>query len=78
MQRAGNKLEDVGYVIGKHGEGTWSDNGKRLIKFCTENNSIIANTIFPHKKICMYTRVEPSKNENSETDYAIIRKESRK
>jgi len=33
----GNKLDETIYHC-KHGEDIWSDNGKRLIYFCTENN----------------------------------------
>jgi len=43
------------YITDKQGEDIWSDNGNRLIYFCTENNWIVANTIFLCKKIYMYT-----------------------
>lgn len=38
------------HVIGKHGENSLNDNGRRLIEFCIDND-IIINTFYGHKVI---------------------------
>uniref|UniRef100_A0A146KQ35 RNA-directed DNA polymerase from mobile element jockey n=1 Tax=Lygus hesperus TaxID=30085 RepID=A0A146KQ35_LYGHE len=67
---------DVSYreVIGKHGEPTRNNNGKRLLQFCQANSLIITNTKFPHRDIHKFTRVEPSRNERSIIDYIMVKK----
>ncbi|MGR0243397.1 hypothetical protein ACUWC2_28260, partial [Klebsiella pneumoniae] len=43
----------IGYgTIGKYGgESTKNENGQRLIDFCVDNNLIIGNSFYPHKKV---------------------------
>ena len=40
------KSQEISGVTGKFGLGVQSEAGQRLIKFCQENNLIIANTLF--------------------------------
>ena len=37
-------------VTGKFGLGVWNEAGQRLIEFCQENASVIANTLFQQHK----------------------------
>ena len=41
--------------MGKNGEATLNNNGRKLIDFCTFNNLKIMNTFFKHKEIHKFT-----------------------
>ena len=61
--RVGKNLEEWDGVIGKTGEEVLNNNGERLLNLCLMNNLVILNTIFIHRDIHKYTRVEPRKGE---------------
>ena len=63
--RVSNAVTDYENVLGPHGDPERNANGKRILQFCLANNVKILNTMFPHKRIHMYTREEPNRNENS-------------
>ena len=46
-------------VMGKCGLGVWNEAGQRLIEFCQENASVIANTLFQQHKRRLYTWTSP-------------------
>lgn len=64
-------------TIGKHGEDERNNNGKRLLDFCTIHDLIVTNTFYEHKDIHKYTRVEPSRGEQSIIDYILVERENR-
>lgn len=70
--RMGNDPTGYGRVTGKD---SINDNGERLLTFFWANNFSIANTMFPHKNIDLWTRNEPARNEKSITDYIRIKQE---
>lgn len=73
--RVGNKDTDV---VGKFGEETLNENGKRIIDVCREFNLIVANTFYQHKDILTYTWTEPARNLRSIIDFFIVQKEKQK
>ena len=42
-------------VIGRHGEETQNDNGRRLLRLCATNGLTVMNRCFEHKDIHKYT-----------------------
>ena len=60
-------------VVGKYGEETVNDNGRRLIDLCESTSLKILNGFFPHKRIHQYTWVQPTKKLASIIDYVIQR-----
>lgn len=75
--RVGSKDVEYKEVIGKYGERTRNDNGKRMLEFCQIQDLIITNTCYQHKDIHKYTRVQPSRGERSIIDYIVVQKENR-
>lgn len=61
----------VGYgVLGLHGgERTRNGNGQRLIEFCIENDLLVGNSFYPHKRIHKITF--SSQDRNSIIDYFV-------
>ena len=53
--RVGRDVETWGEVIGRHGEETQNDNGRRFLGSCTTNGLTIMNGCFEHKEIHKYT-----------------------
>ena len=49
---------DIG-IVGKHGLGSRSSAGERLIEFCAANNFFITNTFLQQPKCIQYTWVSP-------------------
>lgn len=76
--RVGNDPDVCGGAIGRYGEEVMNDNGERLVDLCVANNLVIANTMFPHKRIHQFTREEPARNEKSIIDYFLVKKEELK
>ena len=48
--RVGRDVETWGEVIGRHGEETQNDNGRKFLGFCTTNGLTIMNGCFEHKE----------------------------
>ena len=46
--------QETHVVTGKFGLGLWKEAGQRLIEFCQENTSVIANTLFQQHKRRLY------------------------
>ena len=59
-------------AMGKHGCGTISDNGERLVDFCLNNSCIIGGTVFPHKDIHKLTWVSPTGRTINQIDHILI------
>lgn len=72
--RVGNREREV---VGQFGEETVNDNGKRLINLCKEHALCVGNTIFSHKNIHKYTRIDPARNIQSVIDLVVVKKERR-
>ena len=49
------RSQEVPGVTGKFGLEIWNEAGQRLIEFCQENTSVIANTLFQKHKRRFYT-----------------------
>ncbi|KAF6201218.1 hypothetical protein GE061_005665 [Apolygus lucorum] len=69
--RVGNNILGYEKVLGRHGEVTRNDSGKRLLQFCINNNLAVYNTFYPHKDIHKYTREEPTLQQRSLIDYVV-------
>lgn len=69
--RVGKDNDDV---VGKFGEDTLNDNGRRLVNFCREQEYAIMNTYFQHKNIHKFTWTDPTRNLKSIIDLLIMRK----
>ena len=66
--RVGQQI--MGKLIGNNGEVTLNENGKTLRNFVNYNDFQITNTLFRHKDIHKYTRVE--RGTRSIIDYILI------
>ena len=53
--RVGRDVETWGEAIGRHGEETQNDNGRRFLGSCATNGLKIMNGCFEHKDIHKYT-----------------------
>ena len=69
--RIGNSNTGLERIMGREGEKTLNNNGRRIIEICNENDLIITNTYFTHRDIHKYTREQPTKKEKSIIDYFI-------
>lgn len=65
--------EEMDEVIGRHGETTRNDNGKRLIQLCKEHEYKITNTYFAHKDVHKYTWEHPTKSLKSIIDLILVK-----
>ena len=60
-------------AMGKHGEEVENDSGRRILRFCVENELRIMNTHFEHKKIHKFTWKCPGRGLQSIIDYFLVR-----
>ena len=58
-------------VTGKFGLGIWSEVGQRLIAFCQEIASVIANALFQQHKRRLYTWTSPGGQHQNQIDYIL-------
>lgn len=65
-------------IVGRQGEETRNNNGKRMLEFCRLQDLIITNTFFQHKDVHKYTRTQPNRREKSIIDYILAQRERRK
>lgn len=49
-----------------------TDNGRRLVEFCTEEDLVIGGTLFPHKDIHKYTWTSPDGRTRTQIDHICI------
>jgi len=75
--RVGRRDENYRDPIGRYGEQHRNNNGKRIIKYCIEQDLIITNTYFKHKDIHKYTREQASKIEKSIIDNILTGRKNR-
>ena len=54
-----------------------NENGTRLVDFCHRNGLLLANTLFPHKKIHQCTWYHPGTKEGHVLDYILISQKCR-
>lgn len=71
--RVGKKDND--HTLGKYGEETVNDNGRRLLTLCREHRLMIGNTFFQHKDIHKYTWIQPTRGLRSIIDLVIVRRD---
>ena len=67
----GVKRDDFERVLGRYGDESVNENGKRLLEVCLEWNLCVTNTMFDHKRIHMYTR-EAKNVRKSMIDFVIV------
>ena len=72
--RVGRDVETWGEVIGRHGEETQNDNGRRLLGSCATNGLTIMNGCFEHKDIHKYTWESRGRGLRTIIDYFAVRK----
>ncbi|KPU77520.1 uncharacterized protein Dana_GF27258 [Drosophila ananassae] len=58
---------------GRHGIGTRSDNGDRLIDLCQTFQLVIGGTVFPHREVHKYTWTSPDGNTRNQIDHLCIK-----
>ena len=58
-------------VTGKFGLGVRNEAGQRLIEFCQENTSVIANTLFQQHKRRLYIWTSPDGHHRKQIDYIL-------
>ena len=63
--------QETSGVTGKFGLGMWNEAGQRLIKFCSENALVIANTLFQQHKRRLYTWTSPDGQHRNQTDHIL-------
>lgn len=65
---------NTGYrrITGKHGMGTRTDNGDRLVELCMKHDLIIGGTVFPHKDVHKYTWTSPNGRTKNQIDHICI------
>ena len=68
------KMWTWGEVIGRHGEETQNDNGRRLLGSCATNGLTIINGCFEHKDIHKYTWESRGQGLRTIIDYFAVRK----
>ena len=71
--RVGNNVLRWSDAMGKHGEEVENDSGRRLLRFCVENELRTMNTHFEHKKIHKFTWKCPGRGLQSIIDYFLVR-----
>ena len=72
--RVGRDVETWEEVIGRHGEDTQNDNGRRLLGTCATNGMTIMNGCFEHKDIHKYTWECRGRGLRTIIDYFAVRK----
>ena len=75
--RVGRDVETWGEVIGRYGEETQNDNGRRFLGSCTTNGLTIMNGRFEHKEIHKYTWECRGRGLRTIIDYFAVRKDLR-
>ncbi|KPU74672.1 uncharacterized protein Dana_GF27403 [Drosophila ananassae] len=63
-------------IMGRHGIGTRSDNGDRLIDLCQTFQLVIGGTVFPHREVHKYTWTSPDGNTRNQIDHLCITDET--
>ncbi|CAH1238986.1 Hypp5678 [Branchiostoma lanceolatum] len=58
--------------MGRHGLGSITDNGERLIDTCEEFDLAIGGTLFEHKNIHKLTWIPPDGKTESQIDHGMI------
>lgn len=73
--------EEAADCVGRYGLGERNDRGDRLIEFCTNEELIIANTLFKLHKRRLYTWKSPADNSDkivrNQIDYIIVNRRYR-
>nr|XP_043067309.1 uncharacterized protein LOC122321444 [Drosophila bipectinata] len=65
-------------IKGRHGVGTRSNNGDRLIDLCQTFQLVIGGTVFPHKEIHRYTWTSPNGHTRNQIDHICISRKWRR
>ncbi|XP_044573630.1 uncharacterized protein LOC123257756 [Drosophila ananassae] len=65
-------------IMGKHGVGSHSNNGDRLIDLCQTFQLVIGGTVFPHKEVHKYTWTSPNGHTRNQIDHICISKKWRR
>ena len=75
--RVGRDVETWGEVIGRHGEATQNDYGRRFLGSCTTNGLTIMNGHFEHKEIYKHMWECRDHGLRTITDYLAVQKDLR-
>ncbi|KPU74548.1 uncharacterized protein Dana_GF28206 [Drosophila ananassae] len=59
-------------IMGKHGVGSRSNIGDRLIDLCQTFQLVIGGTVFPHKEVHKYTWTSPNGHTRNQIDHICI------
>ncbi|KAI8514635.1 hypothetical protein Bbelb_072260 [Branchiostoma belcheri] len=70
--RVGNINRKREKHMGKHGMGSMTDNGERLIDICEEYDLAIGGTLFEHKNIHKLTWTSPDGKTESQIDHIMV------
>ena len=65
--------QEIPEVTGKFGLGVQNESGQRLIEFCQENTTVIANTLFQQHKRRLYIWTSPDGQHRNQTDYILCK-----
>ncbi|XP_063615913.1 uncharacterized protein LOC134789136 [Penaeus indicus] len=71
--RVGQDVDAWKGVLGRHGVGNCTDNGRLLLEFCTEQQLVITNTIFQQKDRLKTTWMHPRSKHWHLIDYILVR-----
>ena len=65
-------------IMGRHGTGEQSENGEFFAEFCTFNDQVIGDTLFPHKTIHKTTWTSPDGKTENQIDHITIGRKLRR
>nr|XP_043069590.1 uncharacterized protein LOC122322183 [Drosophila bipectinata] len=76
--KIGPKNNGLETIMGRHGVGTRSNNGDRLIDLCQTFQLVIGGIAFPHKEIHKYTWTSPNGHTRNQIDHICISRKWRR
>ncbi|XP_053956129.1 uncharacterized protein LOC128861771 [Anastrepha ludens] len=75
--QVGNDNTSLQDVMGVHGIGRITENGRMLTEMCATNNLVIGGTLLPHKYIHKVTWVSPDSHTENQIHHILISKKWR-
>ncbi|XP_030764048.1 craniofacial development protein 2-like [Sitophilus oryzae] len=72
--RVGRRLNH--HIVGRHGEETENENGRRLINLCEQRELKIMNGYFAHRDIHKFTWRQETRHLKSIIDYLIVKQKT--
>ncbi|KAL0895144.1 hypothetical protein ABMA27_013595 [Loxostege sticticalis] len=71
--KIGENANQLSKCAGRFGLGKRNERGERLLQFASENDLLIANSLFEHHPRRLYTWVSPDGKTRNQIDYIMIR-----